>query len=310
MATLINVCGTARSGSTMLDLMLGNSQKAFSCGEVVAWFRPYRTHHFEINCPCQESACPIWQTLKNVPAKRFHATVAKELDVDFVIDSSKDLGWILDSHHWAASKGLAIVNLVLWKEPVDLAYSYWKRGKGLMAWRRVFVNYYSKLLRLNLPFQAINYNELASNPAEKLEEICARLDMPYFAGKERFWTKQHHHLFGSWGIRRQVEAGQSKFMAKRPFSPDFEVQLPQLKGHIKSDTQVQKIINTLKQADISSSPINNITRQNNQLPAIRPLWYYVRRTRGLYLRYFPYQFDPAQHITVETIPRSHNTTSS
>jgi hypothetical protein len=43
---LILVCGAARSGTTMLDLMLGNSPDVFSYGEIYALFRPFRTHHF------------------------------------------------------------------------------------------------------------------------------------------------------------------------------------------------------------------------------------------------------------------------
>jgi hypothetical protein len=36
MRTIINILGTNRAGSNMLDLMLGNDINVFSCGEVYA----------------------------------------------------------------------------------------------------------------------------------------------------------------------------------------------------------------------------------------------------------------------------------
>jgi LPS sulfotransferase NodH len=77
--TLILVCGTARSGSTMLDVMLGNAPDAFSCGEVSSWFRPYRKQHFQIECHCGQRPCPIWEKIKDIPENIFHASMAKEL---------------------------------------------------------------------------------------------------------------------------------------------------------------------------------------------------------------------------------------
>jgi hypothetical protein len=59
MKKLINIYGTARSGSTMLDLILGNDPKGFSLGEVANWFYPWRTHHFDIKCGCGIYPCPV-----------------------------------------------------------------------------------------------------------------------------------------------------------------------------------------------------------------------------------------------------------
>lgn len=302
MPTLINVCGAARSGSTMLDLMLGNSPDAFSCGEVNAWFRPYRTHHFEIDCACGEKPCSVWERLKDAPEKQFHATVAQALQVNFVIDSSKEICWVVDSQEWAAANGLALFNLVLWKEPLELAYSHWKRKQGLLSWRREFVGYYGKIFQLGLPFWTINYHELVADPSGKLQEICAALNMPYFTGKEQFWNKQHHHLFGSLGIRRQVEAGKSSFKARQSFPNEFETLLAPLKKQINADLELQNILAHLQHADISAFKIMGNTQQVYRPRKLYPPWYYFRRTRGLFRRHFPYPFDPTRHETVETVP--------
>jgi hypothetical protein len=68
---LIMVCGAARSGTTMLDFMLGNSGDAFSTGEIFGYFRPYRTHHFNPVCSCGDVDCKVWQGLADVPESRF-----------------------------------------------------------------------------------------------------------------------------------------------------------------------------------------------------------------------------------------------
>jgi len=286
----------------MLDLILGNGPDAFSCGEVNALFRPYRTHHFQIDCACGEKPCSIWETLKDVPEKQFHATVIEALQVNFVIDSSKEICWVIDSQEWAAAHGLNVFNLVLWKEPIDLAYSHWKRDQGLMSWRREFVGYYHKIFQVGLPFWAIKYNELVADPPAKLRQICAALNMSYFEGKEEFWSKQHHHLFGSLGVRKQVKAGHSKFRAKQTLPVEFETQFAPLKEQISTDADIQRILTILNRADISTFKAGDNACQAYRPKKPYPLWYYFRRIRGAFRRYVPYKFDPAKHETVETVP--------
>ena len=72
---LVMVCGAARSGTTMLDLMLGNAEDAFSCGEIYALFRPFRTHHFDPECTCGSRDCDTWRQLRAVPEADFHRSV-------------------------------------------------------------------------------------------------------------------------------------------------------------------------------------------------------------------------------------------
>ena len=64
MGKVIFVNGTARCGSTMVDLIMGNDPGGFSLGEVCSWYRPTRTHHFDIKCGCGVYPCPMWQRLR------------------------------------------------------------------------------------------------------------------------------------------------------------------------------------------------------------------------------------------------------
>lgn len=74
MPTLISICGEGQSGSTMLDLMLGNGYDTFSCGEVYAWFRPWRTHHFRITCSCGKLAAENHRILNGKRSRIYRNT--------------------------------------------------------------------------------------------------------------------------------------------------------------------------------------------------------------------------------------------
>ncbi len=60
------------------------------------------------------------EKLRHLPAREFHVEACRQLNVQFVIDSSKLLSWIFDVHRWAESSGLNVYNVFIWKDPVDL----------------------------------------------------------------------------------------------------------------------------------------------------------------------------------------------
>ncbi len=291
MATLVTICGTDRSGSTMLDLILGNAQDAFSCGEVSAWYRPYRKHHFDIRCSCKQNPCPIWDRIKDAPEDQFHASLVTELGVNFIIDSSKDICWVIDLQKWAGSGNLKVQNIVIWKNPIELAYSYWKRGQTIAYWRKQFIGTYQKIIQVGIPFWAVNYDELTKDPSRKIEEICQAIGIPYFAGKERFWEKEHHFLFGSTGVRKQVDAKQSTIYQGKLYPPEFEACVDALRIQIDEDTKIQQLIERLRNADVSSGGWSN--RQD--MPPYRqktfPVWYYRKKIVRRLRRYFPEKYD-------------------
>ena len=310
MATVINIFGSGRSGTTMLDVMLGNAPDAFSCGEVVNWFRPMRTHSYSLkaNLPQHGEPCTIWDKLKDAPANQFHTTVAVNAKANFVIDSSKPLCWVLDTQKWTAATNLKIFNLLMWKNPVDMAYSRWKRGdKNLSKWRAGFVKYYSKVIEVDLPFFAVNYNDLISDPPRKLAEICSAIDMPYFEGKERFWEKKHCHLFGSLGIRRQIEAGNSIIEAKKSFPPEFNMLIEDLTKNLAADSKLCQILEVLRKNDVSLCSNQYFTGHQFQNRNLFPWWYYAKKLKRALQRYCPKEFDPFAREALETVPlRDHS----
>jgi hypothetical protein len=303
MATVIHVGGVSRSGSTMLHLILGNAPNAFACGEAVNWYRPAKSHHFAVECACAQDPCPVWATIKDVPPQAFYATALRQLQVDFLIDSSKEVSWLIDARRWTAAHGLRAINLFVWKDPVDLAYSFWKREQDIMFWRSQFVTYYRRVLAVDLPLLAVNFSDLTQSPQTKVAEVCAAVGMPYFPGKERFWEKEHHHLFGSLGIRRQVEAGDSFIQATKSFPPEFAQQLDDLRQRIATDREVQALMAVLHQADVSRLALNGSWPQQFTRKPPYPLWYYKQRAKRLWHSYFPRQHHLAKREKVATIPR-------
>lgn len=286
MKTLINICGEGRSGSTMLDLMMGNGENAFSCGEVYAWFRPWRTHHRKkIVCSCGENPCPVWEKIKDVREDQFHRHACDVLDVDFIVDSSKELNWLIDSQTWAARSGMKVFNVLIWKTPQEMAFSHWKRNRSPLEWRIPYLRYHNALLDLGVPFVTIPFRELSEKPGHILEKICKYVGMPYFEGKERFWNHSSHHLFGSMGTRKQVEEGKSMVRSQKGFTKEFEAILPEIDDRIASDEELLNLLDHLKQRDIANA--SNRTEKPFVRPSVMPLWYYVRRAKITARRYFP-----------------------
>jgi len=269
----------------MLDLMLGNGLGAFSCGEVYSWFRPWRSHHFRIDCSCGENPCSVWEKAGNVPERLFHGELARQLGLSFVVDSSKDLCWVIDNISWAQQSGLDVQNVLAWKHPLDLALSQWKRGKGPMSWRKEFVKYHNWFFSLGLPFVSVQQRSLAQNPGRKLSLICALIGMDYFDGKERFWEGISHHLFGSAGVREQVRRGVSEILPPGQFPPEFDRLIPDISRRTREDGEVQRILGVLESTEVDNWG-------DRELPASPPLakkpwWYFARRARRAIKHYLP-----------------------
>ena len=126
---LINVYGAPRSGSTMLDVMLGAAKGAISLGEVAAWYR--------IGKFCGDALAPSdappdirgrWSALEMVSERNFHRRAFDKFDSRVLIDSSKDWYWILDVYNKFNANKFFIVNVVIYRKPLGFAYSNWKRG--------------------------------------------------------------------------------------------------------------------------------------------------------------------------------------
>ena len=302
MKTVINVGGVSRSGSTMLHLILGNDESAFACGEIVNRFRPVKTHHRPFECACRVYPCPVWQRLDSTNERTFYREAFNILGVDLITDSSKEASWLLDARRWAERDDLTTINVFVYKDPIDLAYSFWKRGHNLMRWRSELVLYYGRVLGVGLPLLTINLGELLENPAGKVEQTCRVIGIPYAPGKERFWEKSHHHAFGNLGVQRQVQSGRSVFQRDRTYPADFAQHIDELRGRIASDLELQWLLQHLADAEVKNHPEAAGRGQQFDRPRPYPTWYYRQRLRRLWYGRFPRTDDAAVSEAAATVP--------
>lgn len=272
---LINICGANRSGTTMLDLMLGNAPNAFSCGEVYALYRPTRTHHFLPKCSCSNNICPYWNEIKNYSEKEFHQKLMMNYGFEFIIDSSKDLAWVFDNNVWYSNSNVSVINIVIWKDPVEYAYSIWKREKSLTSWKHRYYKYYKRFIDLALPFHSVNYRDMMNDPASRLKDLCSLIGMKYFPGKEEFWEKEHHHLFGSLGTRKQVENKSSYIRKGEEYDPLFAKKKASLDKYVHDDKKLNDVIYLLKSNDISV--MSQTSSKKIKKRVIYPAWYYIHK---------------------------------
>jgi hypothetical protein len=177
-------------------MTLANDPGGFSAGEIYALFNPYRSHHVNPLCGCGDPTCQIWpMVLANGPQRLYETLFDLNPEADFIVDSSKDPFWIRRQQELLASSGIETKNIVIWKTPLELASSFKKRGQ-LSRWGPNWVNYFRLYHTLVDEWRSIPYADYTNDPAV-LESICHHLGIPYFAGKEEFWRKEHHLLFGN-----------------------------------------------------------------------------------------------------------------
>lgn len=284
MSTLINVLGAPRTGSTLLDVTLGNGEDIFSCGEVSFYFRPMRKHDFHLSCSCANSDCKVWEELSGIAENQFHNYL---LDRNkFVVDSSKNLVWVIDSldNLNPTHKG---INLVTWKSEKKILYSHWKRGENLKNVFRNYIKYYTDLLSTRLSFYSVNHQDLIEDPVRVLKRIEELTGIRYFEGKEKFWQQENHHfLFGSHGIRQQVQSGASRLYQEK-FDQEYEAFFKENKDYFLGIKGAKEVMGRIRSQSIfSSSPV-----RNKVSAARRPLWYYYKKIGRKLLRYFPKEYD-------------------
>lgn len=199
MKQVVFIAGTAYSGSSMLDMMLGSADSSFSVGEVRALFYPTKKYHVNPPCGCGDRACDIWKTIKEKGVDNLYSELFKLFgNVNTIIDSSKDPFWIAKQQRRLKKIGIKSQVLLIWKNPEEFALSRLKRGQ-LDQWDYAWVNYHRLFFSLmnDSNFRSLRYKDLAVDPENKLKQICLSFGIQFSSDMLSFWKQKHHMLFGN-----------------------------------------------------------------------------------------------------------------
>lgn len=301
MKSIVLILGTGRSGSTMMDLILGNEKRAISCGEVYAYFRPWRKSHRNPVCSCElGNDCLVFNKMKEMDERTFHTCCLEFFDMDYIIDSSKELNWAIDVNINNRQGNVDVKNLLIYKDPIDLAYSYFKRGRGLLSWRKEFVGYHDRLLKTHIPFQSINYNSFIKSVDDNLKRLCRTLDMPWCETKAEFWNHEYHHFFGSRGTRDQT--GKESRLTTNKYSSSFLKHYDALQEQINNDVTIQHILRELRERDFKAHDRRYIDLSQAQVQIRKPLFYYSAVVRK-YIKYAFPKPEPSKFIRADDVGR-------
>lgn len=257
MKKVIFVSGTSFSGSTFLDMILANDPGGFSCGEVYALFHPFRPHHINPECGCGDKDCQIWSQVLKKGENVLYETIFDMFDVDFIVDSSKDLFWFRKHMKILKRKGIGVKNVLIWKTPLELAKSFQKRNR-LKEWKKNWTNYHRSYITLIPEYKAVRYSDLTQNESI-LKDLCDYLGIAYFAQKSQFWQKIHHTLFGNTSAKIHLYSQNSEnFLRKKA-----ELVRTSNQGYLNADFGYRSIyykpveedlLVNLVQMEISSDP--------------------------------------------------------
>ncbi|MEM9002337.1 MAG: sulfotransferase [Cyanobacteria bacterium P01_F01_bin.86] len=234
---VVFILGIGRSGSTMLDLMLGSHSQGFSLGEISKLPQIYRQH------PTPGAFCPtsnFWpehfsetdakQLALGLSGRRLHAAIPLRLERRFreligqdaifrpytllmeriqktlLVDSSKYPDWVtrqLDASEFRRGPLQAYVIHAV-RDGRAVLNSY------LRAFPELTVESVSKRWLKNLedcehlyntlPTDRrlqVRYESLATNPNDVMRQVCAFLEVPFEPEMLAYWQHDHHYIAGS-----------------------------------------------------------------------------------------------------------------
>ncbi|MGY6529452.1 MAG: sulfotransferase [Cyanobacterium sp.] len=240
---VVFILGIGRSGSTMLDLILGSNENAFSLGEISKLPQMLAKGNTQI-ASCTEST--FWQDnfskkeleqlalgmsghrLKPyfpLKAERFvrelfgidqifnnYSLLFEKIKKDVLIDSSKYVSWInnqLSSKEFKTNKIQPIL-IYLVRDGRAVVNSYLRAYPNNTIENRSKI--WLKQSQTNIDFyqsfkgtkKLIRYEELASNPQQCISNVCSLLGLAYSDEMLQFFKHEHHHIAGSRGTNAQI----------------------------------------------------------------------------------------------------------
>lgn len=278
---IIFIGGTARSGSTLLDLILANDPNAMSLGEINALFTPTRKHHFEELKKLKEDS--VWSKIIAGGKQNLYPNLIKYFpNIEIFVDSSKDPLWF---HFHAKRKrpNCDIKHVLIYKSPEELAKSYIKRGNP-KGWYKTYMHYHKQYFSLIKNFRTIAYKDLISEE-EGLIKLCEDLGIEYFDRKKNYWEKKQNTFFGSNTVKMQnSDKAKSQIQnygrADLTYDkPDDEI-LDAAKEQVNEHEDIVNIFNVLK--------VRYVDKRNLKLPQYSPIFLFILKQIKVFKQLYRY----------------------
>lgn len=243
---LFFIAGTSYSGSTLLDLILSNDEKAISVGEIEALFHPVKQHH--LNKIKELKNDKIWARKLSEGADYLYCDLHDTLGVETIVDSSKNPAWIRFHIERLPSQVEWHVILVH-KTLADLKHSFEKRGR--YTWLRVYRNYHSLFFRNIKKFHLIEYREIPMQ-SNKFFSLLKDLGVNYHANRLNFWEQKRTNFFGNNNTNKSFNEGSDN---KKLVYTSYETEevVTMINRHIESDPKLKSV----------NSYLNNNSRFNH-----------------------------------------------
>lgn len=208
---IVFICCPSRSGSTIVDLMLGNDPNIFSTGEVYCLFYTYKKHHAKF-LQDQKKHNSFWSRIDANDVENIHFQIMNESQCPVIIDSSKELGWFFQVYNNCIKNNIDVEVILVFKPFIRLYHSFKKRGLSDDKIQKQ-VQYYKEFLKLQIPYIPANLSDLTNGTEDALRRLCQLLEVPFFEGKQNFWVKNHLHLFGSQTTRSFLDSDDPKILS-------------------------------------------------------------------------------------------------
>lgn len=241
---LVFIIGIGRSGSTMLDLMLGSHSQGFSLGEIskipqifnrrqsVEDFHPesnFWPDHFS-SADARQLAIGLsnHRINKYVPLKierkvreilrqdrifRPYTLLFERIGKPLLVDSSKYPDWVESKiktrELTEGSIQVYLINVV--RDARAVLNSYLRAFPGLTVekFAHRWMNNLADCTRVlgNFPVQQqrqVHYEALATNPDQTMQDICDWLDIPFEPLMIQYWQQMHYYVAGSLSTRALI----------------------------------------------------------------------------------------------------------
>jgi hypothetical protein len=188
---IIFIAGTSYSGSTLIDLILSNSSNATSVGEIEAIFNPVKIHH--LNKIKEIKSDPVWGDLLDKGVKKLYQNLHDILDVEIIVDSSKNPAWIR-YHIDRLPKDVSYEVILVYKSLPDLKHSYEKRGR--YNWVKIYKRYHNLFFNTISDFNRIEYKDIPLI-SDKFLALLKGLDIELDEERLEFWNQSRTNFFGN-----------------------------------------------------------------------------------------------------------------